>query len=110
MNLNNTLQMGFDNKLAGQMQNAGRTSTQDAEKIRNLAKQFEGFFVFTALEQMSAGLETDENVMGGGHAEKIWRGVLNEKMSDVMTNKSHRGFGIADAIERQLLQYQEVSQ
>lgn len=108
MNLNNTLQMGLDNKLLGQAQSAARTTPASEAKVRDMAKQFESFFLFTTLEQMSEGLTMDKGLMGGGHAEKIWRSTLNEKMSDVISNSSHRGFGIAQAIERQLLQYQEV--
>lgn len=110
MNLNNTLQLGFDSKLVNQAQSAGQANAKDAEKIRGLAKQFEGFFIYMTLEQMSQGLQTEEGIMGGGHAEKIWRSTLNEKMSDVISNANHSGYGISQAIERQLLQLQEVGQ
>ena len=82
-----------------------QAQTQRQKKIGNLANEFEAIFLNNVLSQMSAGLKTEETVMGGGQAETMWRQMLNEQMANHIAKG--KGIGISDTIEKQLLQLQE---
>ncbi len=80
------------------------TRDADPTAIRRAAEEFEAFFVARMLEPMFDGIST-EPPFGGGTGEKIWRSLLIEKYGEVVARTG--GFGIADAVERQLLLAQE---
>ncbi len=77
------------------------------EETREAAEEFESFFVAQMFEYMFAGISTD-GPFGGGHGEKIFRSLLIQEYGKVIGGQG--GFGIADQIERELLQLQEVEQ
>lgn len=79
--------------------------TQRQKKIGDMANEFEAIFLNNVLSQMSAGLKTEETVMGGGQAETMWRQMLNEQMAEHISKG--KGIGISDTIEKQLLKIQE---
>ena len=79
--------------------------TGTAKEIRAAAEDFESFFLSQMFEYMFAGIDTD-GPFGGGHGEKIFRSLLLQEYGKAMA--ACGGIGIADTIERQLLQLQEV--
>ena len=76
------------------------------EEARKAAEDFESFFVAQMFEYMFAGISTD-GPFGGGHGEKIFRSLLIQEYGKVIGGQG--GLGIADAVERELLQLQEVA-
>ena len=78
---------------------------KDASQIRALAEDFEAFFAGLVFDEMTAGMEPDE-VTGGGSGEDMFRSLLNQEFGKSVA-RTH-GLGIADVVQRQLLQYQEV--
>jgi len=76
----------------------------DAGKVRETAKQFEAFFVSQMLDQMWAGVGVDEE-FGGGHAEEIWRSMLNQEYGKEISKRG--GLGIGDAVMKEMLKAQE---
>ncbi len=77
------------------------------EEVRKVAEDFESFFVSQMFQHMFSGIETD-GPFGGGHGEKIFRSLLIDEYGKVIGRQG--GLGIADAVERDLLQLQEVEQ
>ena len=78
----------------------------DKTAVRRSAEKFEGQFLSQMLEHMFKGIGTD-GMFGGGQAEGMWRDFYIEEVGNVIARRG--GIGVADAIERQLLQLQEVS-
>ena len=75
------------------------------ESLRRAARELETVFLTQMLEHMSAGVGAD-GPFGGGNAERLWRSSLNEHYAKSMAGRG--GIGIADAIYRDLLRWQEV--
>ncbi|TNE38841.1 MAG: hypothetical protein EP348_04450 [Alphaproteobacteria bacterium] len=87
-------------------QNPGDPSkTRDREEMKKAAAQFEAFFLSQVLNSMSSGLATDK-MFGGGEAEKMFRGMLNDEYAKNMSQ--HNSVGIADAVYKEMLKMQEV--
>ena len=63
-------------------------------KAREVAEEFEGFFISMMLETMSSGLEIDP-IFGGGHGEAVYRSMLNDEYA--------RTFARAGGIDVQIL-------
>jgi len=76
-----------------------------AEKAREVAEDFEAFFLGQMLQPMFASIEPAEP-FGGGHAEKIWKSLMVDEVGKSMSKNG--GIGIADMIQRDLLRLQEV--
>lgn len=81
----------------GNIDNAGKT--------REVAENFEAFFLGQMLQPMFASIEPAEP-FGGGHAEKIWKSLMVDEVGKSMAKNG--GIGIADIIQRDLLKLQEV--
>ncbi len=79
--------------------------TGTAKEIRAAAEDFESFFLSQMFEYMFVGIDTD-GPFGGGHGEKIFRSLLLQEYGKAMAARG--GIGVADTIERQLLQLQEI--
>ncbi len=75
------------------------------EEVREAAEEFEAFFLAQMFDYMFAGIETD-GPFGGGHGEKIFRSLLVQEYGKVIASQG--GLGIADQVESELLQLQEV--
>ena len=86
--------------------NAPLSPAQGHANARATAEDFESVFLNTMLSQMFAGIETPEP-FGGGHAEETYRGLMIEEYAKAITQSG--GIGIADAIERQLIELQEAA-
>ena len=74
------------------------------QRIADAAKEFEAVFISTMLNQMFAGIRTD-GPFGGGHGEEQFRGLLVEEYGKAIADAG--GFGLADAVRRELIAIQE---
>ncbi len=77
------------------------------EQVLRAAEEFEAVFISQMLAPMFEGLETDE-LFGGGPGEDIYRSILVEEYGKAIARSG--GIGIADAVQREILKLQEVSQ
>lgn len=77
----------------------------DRAAISKVAEHFEGMFLSNILQNMFDHIPTD-GLMGGGSSEKIWRSMKVQEYGTMLAKNG--GVGIADAVERQLMQLQEV--
>lgn len=78
----------------------------DKTAVRRSAEKFESQFLSQMLGHMFKGIDTN-GMFGGGQAEGMWRDFYIEEVGNVIARSG--GVGVADAIERELLQLQEVS-
>jgi len=91
---------GTQNRVAGQ---AKAKTEMTEEQARAAGKEFESFFIGQMLEYMNTDIETD-GMFGGGHAEDVWRSMLNQEYGKEMVKSGT--IGIADAVMRSLIQSQ----
>jgi Rod binding domain-containing protein len=75
------------------------------QKTREVAENFEAFFLGQMLQPMFSSIEPAKP-FGGGHAEKIWKSFMVDEVGKSMAKNG--GIGIADMIQRDLLKMQEV--
>ncbi|WP_206201944.1 rod-binding protein [Terasakiella sp. SH-1] len=73
-------------------------------KIKETAQEFEAQFLGQMLQPMFEGIQAEEP-FSGGHAEKMWQGMLVSEYGKAIAKSG--GIGLADHIERQLLRAQE---
>lgn len=97
------------NALAGA--SGGRTpelrSVSSEAEARQVAEEFESFFLSQMIEQMFSGVGED-NPFGGGPGESAFRGLLNEEYAKVMARAG--GLGLSDALTTEILRYQEAGE
>ena len=74
-------------------------------EIRQVALKFEGLFLSQMLGHMFKGIKTD-GLTGGGNGEAIFRDLLIQEYGSAISKSS--GIGLANSIERQLLEMQEA--
>lgn len=80
-------------------------STRDAKKLKQAAQEFEAVFVQQVLEMMDKTIDRENSMLGGGSSEQYWRSMFNEEVAKNMcTGPSGSGFGLAEAIYRQMAQ------
>lgn len=79
--------------------------SEDIEKMRKSAEDFEAFFISQMYQHMFSGIEPD-TTFGGGNAEKVWQSMLVDEYGK-MTVKTG-GIGIADAVMKFMLKAQEA--
>ena len=77
------------------------------DKAREVAQDFEAFFLSQVLDQMFKGI-TSDGFFGGGFAESAYREMLNDEYAKVISRTG--GIGIADAVYREILRLQEVEE
>ena len=75
--------------------------------IKKAATEFESMFMGSMLESMSAGMKTDK-MFGGGQAEQMYRSLMNQEYGKAIASRNT--LGIADAVEKEMLQIQERAQ
>lgn len=85
---------------------AVRQAPRDSAGIAKVAEDFEAFFAGLVFDQMSSDIEPDP-VTGGGEGEAMFKSLLNQEFGKVV-GRSH-SLGIADIVQKQLLQIQEVA-
>jgi len=83
---------------------AGKASTP--EQAKKAGQNFEAMFIGQMMQQMFSGLQGDKVFGGGGSGEKMFRPMLVDEYAKMMAKRG--GFGLADAVSRQLLKAQEV--
>ena len=81
----------------------GMTTAKRAQ-IHQAATDFEAMFMTSMLESMSAGIKTDKT-FGGGQAEQMYRSLMNQEYGKAVASRDT--LGIADAVEKEMLQIQE---
>jgi Rod binding domain-containing protein len=79
--------------------------TADPVAAKKAAQQFEGVFITQFLGQMFDGISTD-GPFGGGQGEEMFRSLLVDEYGKQIVAQG--GFGLSDAVTRQLLKNQEV--
>ncbi len=84
---------------------ASKVSPRDAAGIAKVAEDFEAFFAGLVFDEISSDIEPDP-VTGGGEGEAMFKSLLNQEFGKSVA-RTH-GLGIADIVQRQLLQIQEV--
>jgi len=95
--------------LQSALQPSQATASRDATKAdhaREVAEDFEAFFITMFLESMWAGIPTD-GLMGGGQGESVFRSMLNQEHGKVLAGQG--GVGLADNIHREILKLQEAA-
>lgn len=73
--------------------------------IAKVAEDFEAFFAGLVFEQISSDIESNP-ITGGGQGEEIFKSLLNQEYGRAIA-RTH-SLGIADIVQRQLLQIQET--
>lgn len=100
MQMNQTLDLAKQHverqKISGGIQNA---KTPEAA-----GENFESFFITHLLDQMFTGLGVD-GLFGGGHAEKVYRGLLTQEYGKSIAKQG--GIGIGKMITSELIRIQE---
>lgn len=88
------------------LQNRAATAAGGANQknVREAAESFESFFVGQMMEYMWQGVEVDPN-FGGGHAEEMWRSMLNQEYGKHIVKSG--GLGIANQVMASMLKAQE---
>ena len=73
--------------------------------LRTVAEKMEGLFISQMINHMFKGIKTD-GLTGGGNGEAMFRDLLVQEYGNAISKSS--GIGLADSIERQLLERQEI--
>ena len=81
--------------------------TSNPAKARAAAESFEAFFIGQYIEHMFAGIRTD-GMFNGGQGEKVFRSLLMQEYGTAIAKAG--GIGIADAVQKSILQMQENAQ
>src|ERR1700761_8282396 len=81
-------------------------ATANPDKAGKVAKEFEGVFISQFLGSMFSGIKADSE-FGGGEGEEMFRSMMIDEYGKQM--ESRGGFGLAAAVQRQLLKHQEVA-
>lgn len=76
------------------------------KRLRETAEDFEAMFLSQMLQPMFEGIEVSDT-MGGGSAEKTFRGMMVTEMGRGMARAG--GIGLADTIYKEMLKMQEAS-
>jgi flagellar protein FlgJ len=79
--------------------------TGDPVAARKAATAFEGVFVTQFLSEMFSGVATD-GPFGGGQGEEMFRSLMVDEYGRQIAAQG--GFGLSDAVQRQLLKTQEI--
>ena len=86
---------------------ARKAKTMDKAKIRETAESFEAMVMNQFLGQMFTDLDTD-GPFSGGKGEEVFQSLMIDEYSKGIAKQG--GVGIADMVEKQLIQYQEAQQ
>jgi Rod binding domain-containing protein len=81
--------------------------TGNAGAAGKAAKEFESVFISQFLGSMFSGIKTD-GMFGGGEGEEMFRSLMIDEYGKQIEQRG--GFGLAQAVTRQLLKHQEMSQ
>ena len=79
--------------------------TKNQAAATKAAKEFESVFISQFLGSMFSGIKAD-STFGGGEGEEMFRSLMIDQYGKQLEQRG--GFGLADAVSRQLLKFQEV--
>lgn len=96
----------LDTALAAGRKAPVATRTSDAARARQVAEDFEAFYLAQVLQPMFSGLDPAPP-FGGGHAEQIWQSQQIDEYGKAIARQG--GVGLADTIMRHILQVQEAA-
>lgn len=105
LDLNQATSAARSQDVAVKLRSLGKNA--DAKAVRAAAEEFEAVFLSAMLAPMFEGLGEDE-LFGGGPGEDIYRSLLVEEYGKSVARSGR--LGIADAVERELLTLQEVTE
>lgn len=91
-------------QMNGMSDRAKANGNIDHRAARETAEQFEAIFLSQMMAPMFETIPTD-SVMGGGHAESVYRGMMVEEMGKSIARGG--GIGIADSVYREIIKMQE---
>jgi flagellar protein FlgJ len=95
------------NGLVNKLQNDFLHPTgRDKQKLKETAQQFEGIFIKQLLDAMDKTIDRS-GMLSGGHAEEMFRGMMNDEVSKKMAERN--GLGLAQSIYRQVSQIMDHS-
>lgn len=100
-------QMDAQTALSMAQQNAlpRMPKSQDIDKVREAAQEFEAVFLSQMLKPMFENLETAAP-FGGGPAEDMYRSLMVDEYGKAISKAG--GIGIADQVMVEMLKMQEV--
>ncbi|MHA1599431.1 MAG: rod-binding protein [Alphaproteobacteria bacterium] len=78
-----------------------------ADQARQAAEDFEAVYISQMLSPMFDSLDND-GYFGGGPGDDIYRSMLVEQYGKSIAQAG--GFGLADAVQREILRLQEAAQ
>jgi peptidoglycan hydrolase FlgJ len=81
-----------------------RLPARERAEAEEAARQFESVFLAKVLEGMTTGLSG--SVLSGGQAEATWRSFMNDEYAKLISRSG--GIGVADAVQKAMLDAQEV--
>lgn len=93
----------YTSGLQGSLAAQGKLNGMDEEQAKKTAAEFESFFLGQMLEYMNTDID-GQGMFGGGHAEDVWRSMLNQEYGKEIAKSS--SLGVADAVMRSMLQAQ----
>ncbi|MGY8959020.1 MAG: rod-binding protein [Alphaproteobacteria bacterium] len=76
-------------------------------QVKKAAEDFEAFFISQFVETMLSGIKTD-GPFGGGNAEGIYRSMMAQEYGKSIAASG--GLGIADSVQKAMIQMQENAQ
>ena len=91
-----------------QMQTIARESAKDGKippHVAKLAREYESVFLQTSFQAMFGEMMDGVGDTGAGSA--TWQSMLVEEYANAVADAG--GIGLADAIARDMLQYQEIA-
>jgi Rod binding domain-containing protein len=77
----------------------------NSQAVGRTAKEFESVFISQFLGSMFAGISSD-GPTGGGSGEDMFRSLMIDQYGKSIEQRG--GFGLAAAVQRQLLKHQEM--
>jgi|HubBroStandDraft_6_1064221.scaffolds.fasta_scaffold2159210_2 flagellar protein FlgJ len=80
-------------------------ATANADVAAKTSKEFESVFISQFVGSMFAGISTD-GPTGGGEGEEMFRSLMVNEYGKSIEQRG--GFGLAAAVQRQLLKHQEA--
>ena len=102
--MENALSLQTETALAAGKSIPDVARTASFKEAKQVAEDFEAFFLGQVLQPMFANTEAEEP-FGGGPGEQIWRSMQVEEYGKAMA--AGGGVGIADAVLKELLKAQE---
>jgi len=84
---------------------AAPAPTRNQAAAVKAAKEFESVFISQFLGSMFSGIKAD-STFGGGEGEEMFRSLMIDQYGKQLEQRG--GFGLADAVQRQLLKFQEA--